>query len=143
MITDKEQTDQQVDVIRDLEDADLPFDDNSVDFVLCSHILEHIRNYIPLMKEIHRVLKPGGILHIRVPEFPCAAAIADPTHVRYFCPESFTYLHYTNMGYDSSGLQGLFELQFLESLPNSRPELDRGKVGSYYTEVEAELEAIK
>ena len=140
---DKEQTGQRVDMVRDLEDAELPFENNSVDFILCSHILEHIRNYIPLMKEIHRVLKPRGILHIKVPEFPCAAAISDPTHVRYFVPESFTYLVNTGMGYDSSGLQGLFDLMYLESLPHSRPEVDRhGKAGSYFCEIEAELEKL-
>lgn len=136
------------DVNVDLEEAKLPFKDNSVLLIEASHVLEHIHNYIPLMKELHRVLVLGGILHIRVPEFPCAASIADPTHVRYFTPQSFEYLAEHHMGYDTSGLRGLFELRFIESLPHDRGSMDRAHVIAgeryvwqrYFTEVEVELE---
>ena len=139
------------DIHADLEDARLPFDDNTVTFINCSHVLEHINNYISLMKEFHRILEPGGILHITVPEFPCSASIADPTHVRFFTPHSFTYLTNKDMGYDTSGLQGLFELKFIESLPHDRGILDRAQIigeneryvwQRYFTEIEVEFEKI-
>lgn len=48
----------------------LPFPDGSVDHILCSHFLEHV--YVEEMKEIlrdfHRALKPGGTVHIIVPD---------------------------------------------------------------------------
>ena len=48
-------------------DKPLPFRDASVDGVLASHILEHLRSPIAFLEEVHRVLKPGGILVIGLP----------------------------------------------------------------------------
>jgi len=131
------------DIHLDLEDAKLPFEDNSVALVTAFHVLEHVRNFIPLMNEIYRVLQPNGILHMKLPEFPCAASVADPTHVRYFTPETFTLIHNPLAGYDTSGLRGKFEIRFMESLPHDRPGADRKGVGSFFTELEVELQAIK
>lgn len=64
---------------------------DSVDFVLASHVLEHITNLIPLMREIHRVLKPGGYLGIAAPYASADAAWEDPTHVRAFTELSWSY----------------------------------------------------
>ena len=36
------------------------YDDQSFDFVLCSHVLEHVENDIKALNELYRVLKPGG-----------------------------------------------------------------------------------
>jgi len=41
--------------------------DNKFDFILCSHVLEHIENDIKAMSELHRVLKIGGKAIIMVP----------------------------------------------------------------------------
>ena len=46
---------------------DLPFEDASYDVVYASHVLEHIRNDRQAVKEIRRVLKPGGIAILPVP----------------------------------------------------------------------------
>lgn len=45
----------------------LPFADASFDRVICSEVLEHIPNYLSLLAEIDRVLKPGGQLCVSVP----------------------------------------------------------------------------
>jgi SAM-dependent methyltransferase len=79
------------DIEIDLELEQLPFEDNSVDRAHATHVLEHIRNLIPLMNDVHRVLKPAGWFIIEVPLFPSVGAMKDPTHVRYFVPESFDY----------------------------------------------------
>lgn len=47
----------------------LPFDDNSIDKIICSEVLEHIPNYQAVISEIQRVLKPQGILAISVPRY--------------------------------------------------------------------------
>jgi len=81
---------QGVDVVHDLNELPLPFDDNSFDFILCNDILEHIE-YIPLMDELHRILKKGGFLKIRVPHFTSSLNYGDPTHLNQFSSRTFSY----------------------------------------------------
>jgi SAM-dependent methyltransferase len=40
--------------------ASMPFPDGSFDLVYCKQVLEHVRDPAPLLKEVHRVLIPGG-----------------------------------------------------------------------------------
>jgi SAM-dependent methyltransferase len=46
----------------------LPFPDSSQDFVLSSHLLEHASDPIAALIEWHRVLKPEGMLFLRLPD---------------------------------------------------------------------------
>jgi len=69
----------------------IPISSDSVDEVMAIHVLEHIHNLIPLMNEIHRVLKSGGTLKIRVPHSHSLEAFQDPTHVRFFNQNSWQY----------------------------------------------------
>jgi ubiquinone/menaquinone biosynthesis C-methylase UbiE len=45
----------------------LPFEDASFDTVTMLAVLEHIQHEKPILREIHRVLKPGGKLVLTVP----------------------------------------------------------------------------
>lgn len=45
----------------------LPVADCSVDVVLCTQVLEHIPEPVPVLQEIFRVLRPGGTLILSVP----------------------------------------------------------------------------
>ena len=46
-----------------------PFADASVEEVFSEHFLEHVADYEATVLEIHRILKPGGLLHFKVPHF--------------------------------------------------------------------------
>jgi len=72
-----------VDVIHDLEETPLPFKDNEFDIIFSNHVLEHIKNLIPLMEDLHRITKPHGILKINVPHFSSFNAYTID-HVRFF-----------------------------------------------------------
>lgn len=45
----------------------IPLSDSSVDAVICRSVLEHVQDPQRAMKELYRVLKPGGLLFIQVP----------------------------------------------------------------------------
>ena len=47
--------------------CDLPFKDDSYDFIICNHVLEHIPDDTRAMKELFRVLAPGGTAILQVP----------------------------------------------------------------------------
>ncbi|MDG1270419.1 MAG: class I SAM-dependent methyltransferase [Ulvibacter sp.] len=47
--------------------CDLPFKDNSFDFIICNHVLEHIPDDIKAMQELYRVLAPAGTAVVQVP----------------------------------------------------------------------------
>lgn len=80
-----------VDLLWDLEKTPLPFDDNAVSEVQCSHILEHIVCFLNLMEELHRICKPGAVIHVAAPYYKYEGAYRDPTHVRFFTEHSFDY----------------------------------------------------
>ena len=85
-----------------------PFEDGEFDELRCWHVMEHmapitmkidwqrqtvdyINTRIAVMNEMHRILKPEGTVNIEVPIFPYWPAIADPTHVSFFVPQTFWY----------------------------------------------------
>ncbi|MGL1937304.1 MAG: class I SAM-dependent methyltransferase [Fibrobacterales bacterium] len=51
----------------DIERAPLPLDDNTMDVISINQVLEHTKELFWILGEISRVLKPGGILIIGVP----------------------------------------------------------------------------
>ncbi|MBA3985010.1 MAG: class I SAM-dependent methyltransferase [Flavobacteriales bacterium] len=48
--------------------CNLPFEDNSFDFILCNHVLEHIPDDKKAMQELYRILKPGGTGIFQIPQ---------------------------------------------------------------------------
>ncbi len=81
----------QVDVVTDLNHYPLPFADNSVDIVRSSHVFEHIDDLIALMEDIHRMLKPGGLLEFTVPHVSNIEFFRDPTHKHSFTLGTMDY----------------------------------------------------
>lgn len=79
-----------VDVVHDIEQIPLPFEDSEFDVVLCQDIFEHI-DYIPVLREVHRIVKTGGRVVIRVPHFTSRRNYDDPTHKKMFSIRTFEF----------------------------------------------------
>jgi SAM-dependent methyltransferase len=77
-----------VDAVADLSGS-LPLADDSVDVLFAVHILEHLIDFLPLVDECHRVLRPGGVLHVMSPWWGHVNAVADPAHVRLLDVQTF------------------------------------------------------
>ena len=45
----------------------MPFENNSFDFINISELIEHVQSPEDLLKEVYRVLKPGGQVYISAP----------------------------------------------------------------------------
>ena len=48
--------------------CNLPFEDNSYDTIFCNHVLEHIPDDTKAIQELFRVLKPGGMAILQIPQ---------------------------------------------------------------------------
>ncbi|TQD37771.1 class I SAM-dependent methyltransferase [Haloflavibacter putidus] len=48
--------------------CNLPFESNNFDVIFCNHVLEHISDDTKAMREIFRVLKPGGMAILQIPQ---------------------------------------------------------------------------
>ena len=55
-----------VDVKADI--LNLPFKDKEFDLIFCNHVLEHIEDDNKAMKELYRVMKPGGMGIFQIPQ---------------------------------------------------------------------------
>jgi SAM-dependent methyltransferase len=84
---------QNADVVCDLNQR-WPFEDGSVGVIRAYDVLEHLKDPLHSMKEIYRVLAPGGYALIQVPSTDGRGAFQDPTHVSFWNENSFLY--YTN-----------------------------------------------
>lgn len=80
-----------IDLVCDLENAQIDLPDESVKLFLLSHVLEHIRNSLGLMSELYRLAEPNAVMIIKVPHGFNDEAWEDQTHVRAYFPGSFRY----------------------------------------------------
>ena len=71
----------------------LPFKSESIDGLMAWNTLEHLptTHLISIMNECWRVIKRMKHFHIKVPHFPNANSVADPTHLSFWTPRSFDY----------------------------------------------------
>ena len=77
------------DIEHNLETFPYPFKDNSVEEILLDNVLEHLEDTIKVLKELHRILKPNGIVIIKVPHYSGCMAFSHLTHKRFFGSGSF------------------------------------------------------
>lgn len=81
-----------VDVVGDIFEVLAKMPDGSVDAVHSYHFLEHVAPLDGIVRELARVLKPGGLLHTVVPHFSNPYFYSDYTHRQTFGLYSFSYL---------------------------------------------------
>lgn len=115
----------------------LPFEADSVDFIFCSHVLEHFyaEEASRLMREVRRVLKPGGRVRICVPDLAIAVRHYHEGNKRealrfFFTDERARFDQHHNMyDYDllSSLMQdaGFAEIVQCDFQQGRLPDLDR------------------
>ena len=53
--------------IQKIDLTNVPYSANSFDLLICNHVLEHVPDYMKAMKEIFRVLRPGGEAILQTP----------------------------------------------------------------------------
>lgn len=80
------------DIMADLDEG-IPLPDDSVGVINASHVLEHLKDPLKSMTEIHRVLHHGGWAFIDVPSTDGRGAWQDPTHVSFWNENSFLYYY--------------------------------------------------
>jgi len=122
-----------VDEVGDVSDLGR-YQDNSVEEIYASHILEHFKHIhtSDILKEWRRVLKPGGVLKISVPDFRRAVEIYLQTGMKdwivYFLWGDQLYDGADHrQGFDEGRLRsylekaGFTDISVVETLPGSQP----------------------
>jgi 2-polyprenyl-3-methyl-5-hydroxy-6-metoxy-1,4-benzoquinol methylase len=67
---------------------------NYFDVIVMNHVLEHVQQPVDFLTDVVRVLAPGGVVHIAVPNVACWQASLsgwtsfEPYHLTYFAPET-------------------------------------------------------
>ena len=82
-----------VDLILDLNKIPYPFEENQVDEIIMRSILEHLNEPYEVLKEIHRISKPGAKIFISVPHFSSDTTWGDIQHKRGYGTQVFKEKH--------------------------------------------------
>jgi len=107
-----------LDIISDI--TAIPVEDGAFDAVMCTEVLEHVPDPVAALKELNRVLKPGGYLLITAP-------FASLTH---FAPYHF-----------ASGLSRFFYEHHLKEMNYNIEDLTHN--GNYFEFIGQEVRRIK
>lgn len=80
----------QPDLLWDLERTPYPFDDGVVEEIVAHHVLTHLGRrpeaFYAIVQELHRILRPGGVIDIVAVHHRCDDYWSDPTNVRPITP---------------------------------------------------------
>ena len=90
-----------VDVVWDLDTFPYPFDKASAEEIIADNVLEHVYDPLETMIELHRILKDGGRLTVKVPHFSRGFTCVD--HKRGF-DVTFPY-YFSNRYKENVGVQ--------------------------------------
>jgi hypothetical protein len=79
------------DIVWNLDDFPWPLESNTFERVHMSHIVEHVRDVMRTMSEVHRVARNGADVFVTTPHFSSHNSYTDPTHLRHLAGRSFQY----------------------------------------------------
>jgi predicted SAM-dependent methyltransferase len=76
------------------------FTDGSVDLIYASHVIEYFdrENIVPVLNEWYRVLKPGGILRLAVPNFEIMSSL--------YCQKKYELDKFLGLLYGKMSMRG-------------------------------------
>jgi SAM-dependent methyltransferase len=100
------------DVLADLDRHPYPFSDSSFDALYAIHVIEHVSDVILTMEEFHRLVRPGGEVHIVTPHYTDFSSFCDPTHrwhlnsfsLRYFGEDNGGFGYYSNVRFQENSV---------------------------------------
>jgi SAM-dependent methyltransferase len=126
------------DVIHDLDDVPYPFADDQFDEVVGLHVIEHVRDPMAVMSELHRITRPGGLIRLVAPHWTNPDFATDLTHRNHLNSYSFrnmiegreVFPFYTDVRFRQRkthvtllNLWKLFGLELLINLDNLYPRM--------------------
>ena len=126
------------DVIHDLDDRPYPFADDQFDEVIGRHVIEHVRDPVAVMSELHRITRPGGLIRLVAPHWTNPDFATDLTHRNHLNSYSFrnmvvgreVFPFYAQARFRQRGtrvtllsLWKLFGLEFLVNIDNRCPRM--------------------
>jgi len=109
--------DHKPDVVWDLTQMPLPFEDESFDEIHAYEVLEHIGSqgdykfFFAQFSDFWRLLKPDGFLCGTVPAPTSEWVWGDPSHTRMLHPNNFGYLDQT--AYDKVGTSPISDFRYI------------------------------
>jgi ubiquinone/menaquinone biosynthesis C-methylase UbiE len=111
----------------------MPFPDASFDSVTAKHTLEHIESPLDGLREIHRVLRPGGVAFLIVPDAAYYKILLMPRKGSSFRPDRRGWQHHVyfyeqNLA-DASARAGLTPVKAGKDI--FRRRLARGLLAAY------------
>ena len=117
-----------VDVVCDLNVYPWPFATGAWQHVVAFHVIEHLDDAVAGIRELHRILAPGGRAEVRVPHMAGWGAWNNPTHRHFFTRRSLEHFrrghHYNyafNFAFSDVRCRSVFSLgygAFLNGLMN-------------------------
>lgn len=90
------------DIVWNLDDLPLPFEDETFEEIHAYEVLEHHgkqgdwRSFFALFDELYRILKPGGHIFATTPMWDSIWAWSDPGHTRIISAGNLTFLNRDN-----------------------------------------------
>lgn len=70
----------------------IPFPDGHFDLATCIEVIEHLPSHDRLLKEVFRVLRPGGHWYVQTPR-PNTPEADDPTHIAVLPKKEWIAMH--------------------------------------------------
>jgi hypothetical protein len=108
------------DIFADLNET-WPFADGSVGVIRAMDVFEHLRDTVHVIREVYRVLAPGGYAFIQVPSTDGRGAFQDPTHVSFWNQNSFLYWTHRDWNRYCANIN---HVRFAEVVPTFTTEKD-------------------